>query len=151
MVHFFPTKIEGFVFSIFRELFQVALIFGVMAVLLPFSAAATQVPPDPFYGLEDIEGEGSMTWVRGQNQKTTDVLESDPAYHSIFADIKGILFAADRVPFSSFHKGYFWNFWQDEVHKHGVIRRTSLEEYKKESPNWDVILDLDKFQKKQFM
>lgn len=144
MVHFFPTKIEDFVFSIFRELFQVALISGVMAVLLPFSAAATQVPPDPFYGLEDIEGEGSMTWVRGQNQKTTDVLESDPAYHSIFADIKGILFAADRVPFSSFHKGYFWNFWQDEVHKHGVIRRTSLEEYKKESPNWDVILDLDK-------
>ncbi|MBK7844605.1 MAG: S9 family peptidase [Bdellovibrionales bacterium] len=143
MVHFLLTKIEVFILSISRELFDVGLIFGIVT-MLPFSAAATQVPPDPFYGLEDIEGEGSMAWVRGQNQKTTDVLEADPAYRSILADMRGILFASDRVPFSSFHKGYFWNFWQDEAHKHGVIRRTSLEEYKKESPSWDVILDLDK-------
>lgn len=143
MVHFLLTKIEVLVLSISREIFDVGLIFGLIT-MLPLSAAATQVPPDPFYGLEDIEGEGSMAWVRGQNQKTTDVLEADPAYRSILADMRGILFASDRVPFSSFHKGYFWNFWQDEAHKHGVIRRTSLEEYKKESPSWDVILDLDK-------
>lgn len=143
VVSFFVTKIEVLFLSITRELFQVSWIFGIIAAF-PFSATATLVPSDPFFGLEDIEGEQSMAWVQGQNQKTTQVLESDPAYRTILSDLRGILFASDRVPFSSFYKGYFWNFWQDEAHKHGVIRRTGLEEYRRESPNWDIILDLDK-------
>ena len=128
MVHFFPTKIEDFVFSIFRELFQVALISGVMAVLLPFSAAATQVPPDPFYGLEDIEGEGSMTWVRGQNQKTTDVLESDRLSlnfrrhkgHFVCRGPGAIFLLSQRI-FLEFLAGRSAQAWGDSSNKSGRI------------------------------
>jgi prolyl oligopeptidase len=36
-----------------------------------------------------------------------------------------------------------YNFWQDSKHVQGIWRRTTVEEYKKKEPRWDVLLDLD--------
>ena len=37
----------------------------------------------------------------------------------------------------------YYNFWQDERNPRGVWRRTTLEEYRKAAPGWEVVLDLD--------
>ena len=55
---------------------------------------------------------------------------------------KYLLFAKDRPPFSRFVEGKFLNFWTD-AHLHGVLRRTSYQEYLKADPAWETILDLD--------
>lgn len=115
--------------------------FGIHCLLTV--AMAAKPPFDPFFWLEDVEGEPALEWVTQQNARTVAELESHPLYDRIHSDVTSLLFAKDRVPFSSFTKGYFWNFWQDATHKHGILRRATLEEYKKDQPAWEVILDFD--------
>jgi prolyl oligopeptidase len=38
---------------------------------------------------------------------------------------------------------YYYNFWRDGQNPRGLWRRTTLEEYRKAEPRWDVLLDLD--------
>ncbi|MCB0363622.1 MAG: S9 family peptidase, partial [Bdellovibrionales bacterium] len=101
------------------------------------------LPADPFIGLEEIESENSLKWVNEQNALTVEELEKHPSYQGLYSDLEQILFADDRIPFASYYQGSFWNFWQDASHKHGILRRTTLEEYRKEQPLWDTVLDLD--------
>ncbi len=110
-----------------------------------YSAGSMAAPPpfDPFFWLEEVEGEHSLRWVGEQNTRTGGALEADPAYASLFADIEAIYKADDDIAYGSFYDGFFWNFWQDKNNEHGLIRRTSYDEYKKEKPNWEIILDLD--------
>ena len=35
------------------------------------------------------------------------------------------------------------NFWQDDVHKRGLWRRTSLDGYRSADPKWETLLDID--------
>ena len=102
---------------------------------------------DPHQWLEEVSSKDSMSWVNNQNTRTKNVLESDPEYSRILTDLKSVKLATDRKPFSTFSHGYFWNFWQDETHKQGVLRRTTYEEYLKPNPKWDVMLDLDALSK----
>jgi prolyl oligopeptidase len=39
--------------------------------------------------------------------------------------------------------GFLYNVWRDKVHPRGLWRRTTLEEYRKADPHWDVLLDVD--------
>eukprot|EP01052_Picozoa_sp_SAG31_P058801 SAG31_NODE_18172_length_644_cov_1.600000_1_plen_77_part_01 len=43
--------------------------------------------------------------------------------------------------------GYYYNFWTDEANLRGVWRRTTLDEYKKSKPSWEVVLDIDELGK----
>src|SRR5262249_33547633 len=38
---------------------------------------------------------------------------------------------------------YYYNFWRDAKNPRGLWRRTTLEEYRKDQPAWEVVLDLD--------
>ena len=38
---------------------------------------------------------------------------------------------------------YYYNFWRDGKNPRGLWRRTTLEEFKKAKPAWEVVLDLD--------
>lgn len=104
---------------------------------------------DPFFWLEDVEGEPAMAWVKQENERTLKSLENDPKYLGLQHDIEKIVLATDRVSLASFRDGYFWDFWQDENHSHGLIRRTTYDEYKKENPTWETVLDLDALSKSE--
>jgi prolyl oligopeptidase len=49
----------------------------------------------------------------------------------------------ERIPFVYKQGPYYYNFWRDAKNPRGIWRRTTLEEYRKAEPNWDVLLDLD--------
>jgi prolyl oligopeptidase len=49
----------------------------------------------------------------------------------------------ERIPSITKHGEYFYNFWRDERHVRGIWRRTSLDEYRKDEPAWEIVLDLD--------
>ncbi len=49
----------------------------------------------------------------------------------------------DRIPTPAIRGAWIYNFWQDAEHVRGVWRRTFLSEYVKESPAWEIVLDLD--------
>jgi prolyl oligopeptidase len=38
---------------------------------------------------------------------------------------------------------YYYNFWRDKTNERGLWRRTTLAEYRKPNPAWEILLDLD--------
>ncbi len=38
---------------------------------------------------------------------------------------------------------HLYNFWRDEANPRGLWRRTTLQSYRSEAPEWDVIIDID--------
>src|SRR6266705_1082046 len=54
-----------------------------------------------------------------------------------------ILNSNERIPYVSKIGERYYNFWRDAQHERGLWRRTTLEEYRKPSPQWETVLDLD--------
>ncbi|MFC4729583.1 prolyl oligopeptidase family serine peptidase [Coralloluteibacterium thermophilus] len=98
---------------------------------------------DPYIWLEDVAGERSLDWVRAQNRTAERALEADPGFEALRSDLQTILDSDDKIPFVSKRGEYYYNFWQDKDHQRGLWRRTTLEEYRKPQPRWEVLLDLD--------
>ncbi len=98
---------------------------------------------DPHLWLEEVEGERALDWVRRQNERTLAELQSDPRYDGFEAAALEVLTSDDRIPYGTIRDGLVYNFWQDETHVRGLWRRTSLESYRTDDPDWDVILDID--------
>src|SRR5258706_8404142 len=99
---------------------------------------------DPYAWLEDVHGQKPLAWVHEQNGKALKILKGDPRYQSHYATILAFLDAQDRIPFGSLGHQYVFNFWQDAGHPKGLWRRTSIADYARPSPDWDVLIDLDK-------
>lgn len=99
---------------------------------------------DEYVWLEDVEGEKSLDWVRQRNEVSQTSIQSDPQFTTLENDLLTILDSDQRIPNVSKHGEYYYNFWRDKEHPRGVWRRTTMDEYRGDDPQWDVILDLDK-------
>ncbi|MGD0037242.1 MAG: prolyl oligopeptidase family serine peptidase [Bacteroidota bacterium] len=113
---------------------------------IPKSINAQEVD-DPYLWLEEIDGTKALDWVKAQNNATLAILEKFPAFQEINKRNFEIYNSKDRIASPSIYGDYIYNFWQDEKNERGVWRRTTLNEYLKESPNWEVILDIDMLSK----
>ncbi len=100
-------------------------------------------PVDPFLWLEDVQGEAALAWVRERNAESQKVLMARPEYTPTRERLLQVLNSKERIPYISRRGEHFYNLWQDETHKRGLWRRTSLAEYRKPEPAWETVLDLD--------
>ncbi|MFB7448389.1 prolyl oligopeptidase family protein [Streptomyces sp. NPDC056194] len=98
---------------------------------------------DPYLWLEDISGEAALAWVAERNAETADVLAADAGFAPLKARLREVLDASDRIPYTTRRGAYLYNFWRDADHVRGVWRRTTLEQYRKDEPEWEVLLDVD--------
>ncbi len=98
---------------------------------------------DPHQWLEEVTGDKAIEWVKARNEKSLAKIQSDPSFDSLRNDLLAILDSDARIPFVSKQGDYYYNFWRDKTNERGLWRRTTLEEYKKAEPAWEVILDLD--------
>jgi prolyl oligopeptidase len=125
-----------------------ALIFAAFATSTAFGAAfaAEKSNPmqDPYIWLEDIHGAKPLAWVKDQNAKSLGLLKADPAYQKNYDFILKVLDAKDRIPYGGVDHGFVYNYWQDAEHPKGLWRRTTVADYAKAAPTWDVLLDVDK-------
>jgi prolyl oligopeptidase len=99
---------------------------------------------DPFLWLENIESSDSLKWVEEQNQHTVSILEKHPEYQNIYNNTLKQLQSDDKIPYVILRNNYVYNFWQDSTNIQGIIRRTTVEDYRNEHPAWDIVLDLDR-------
>jgi prolyl oligopeptidase len=97
---------------------------------------------DPFLWLEDVEGAEALAWVEAQNEKTLGLL-SDARVATDAAALKAMMDRPDKIPHVTRRGGMLYNYWQDAAHPRGLWRRTTLASYRTESPDWEVLLDLD--------
>ena len=76
-------------------------------------------------------------------KSTQNYFESSAEFSNLREDLLKILDSDERIPFVSKSGDYFYNFWRDKDHERGIWRRTTLEEYRKDDPAWEILLDLD--------
>jgi prolyl oligopeptidase len=102
----------------------------------------TPTPDDPFLWLEEIDSPQVREWITARNAETTGAL-IDARFEADRKAVLDMLNADDRIPGAARRGGFLYNFWRDAAHPKGLWRRTTLAEYRKPDPAWDVLLDLD--------
>ena len=111
---------------------------------MPIDARPTVSAPDddPYLWLEEIEGARALAWVDEQNSATlARFAQGDFAGdRDALADI---LDRPDKIPFITRRRQHLYNFWKDAEHRRGLWRRTTLDSFRSEQPNWEIMLDLD--------
>src|SRR5262245_16825936 len=106
-------------------------------------------PKDPFLWLEDVTGDKALRWVKEQNAVSTGERTNVPEFAVRNDRLLKILDSKDRIPVIAKHGPWYYNFWRDDKNKRGLWRRTTLDEYRKEKPNWEIVLDLDALSEKE--
>ena len=101
------------------------------------------VAADPHQWLEDVTGEEALAWVREQNAVAEAELAATPEFQQLEAELLAIYDSDERIPGVSKMGDYYYNFWRDKDNERGIWRRTTLEEYRKDDPAWELLLDLD--------
>lgn len=48
-----------------------------------------------------------------------------------------------RIPYVRRRGDYLYDFWRDANNPRGLWRRTTLESYRTDAPEWDVLIDVD--------
>ena len=108
------------------------------------ATTATAAPADETWGwLEEVGSERALDWVRERNGHSEAELTAGAGYAPLRARLKTILDAKERIPWVGRHGDFYYNFWRDAEHERGLWRRTTLEEYRKPEPDWEIVLDLD--------
>ena len=102
---------------------------------------------DKYTWLEDIFGEKQLAWVKAENQRTANVIEKDPRWATNQAEALKVLDSPERLAFPTFRSGDIYNTWRDADHVRGIIRRTTLEDYKSADPKWQTVVDYDALSK----
>ena len=97
---------------------------------------------DPHLWLEDIDGDDALDWVRAHNDPTLTELQTE-RFEQFRAEALEVLDTDTRIPYVNRRDEYLYNFWRDATHPRGLWRRTTLEQYRTDDPQWDVLLDVD--------
>ncbi|NNG98991.1 S9 family peptidase [Gordonia araii NBRC 100433] len=99
---------------------------------------------DPNQWLEDIDGEEQLAWVRERNQKALETIAATPRFEKIRSQTLEILDNDDKIPGVVRRGEFLYNFWRDAKNPRGLWRRTTLESYRTDDPDWDVLIDVDR-------
>ncbi len=113
------------------------------------AASAASIAEDPYLWLEDVTGEKQLDWVRQQNAVSTNELQAHAEFAVIRQRLLSIMDSKERIPFVSKHGKFLYNFWRDDKNPRGLWRRTTLNEYRKPQPSWEIVLDLDQLAKEE--
>lgn len=97
---------------------------------------------DPYLWLEEVEGETALAWVAGQNARTRARFADDRVTEDREA-LKAALDRPGRLPHVTRRGPFLYNYWTDAANPRGLWRRTRMESFRTETPEWDVLLDLD--------
>ncbi|HZW34739.1 MAG TPA: prolyl oligopeptidase family serine peptidase [Isosphaeraceae bacterium] len=106
-------------------------------------------PDDPYQWLEEVNGAKPMTWVKARNAESIGELTRSDEFQVLERRLLSILDSDARIPRIEKLGPYYYNFWKDRKNPRGLWRRTTLEEYRKETPHWEVVLDLDALAKEE--
>jgi prolyl oligopeptidase len=98
---------------------------------------------DPFLWLEEVDGEAALAWVKEQNARSLAELEADPRYPGLYDAALAIVTAQDRIAYPHFLGAGVANFWQDDKQLRGLWRRTGVDSFASEAPEWEAVLDID--------
>nr|WP_253849129.1 prolyl oligopeptidase family protein [Mycobacterium asiaticum] len=97
---------------------------------------------DPYLWLEDVTGDEALDWVRARNEPTKAQF-CDDDFETMRVQALEVLDTDARIPYVRRRGEYLYDFWRDATNPRGLWRRTTLESYRTDSPDWDVLIDVD--------
>ena len=98
---------------------------------------------DPYLWLEEVEGARALDFVAAQNRRTLDKFGG--AQFSADRDtLESIYDRPDNIPMVTRRGRYLYNLWKDAAHPRGLWRRTTLNSFRTQNPDWEILLDIDK-------
>ncbi len=97
---------------------------------------------DPHLWLEEVEGNDALAWVRTQTAATADRLQ-DAGFQRDQDALYELATLPTNIPMITRRGEFVYNFWQDADHVRGIWRRTTLDSYRGDAPEWVVLLDVD--------
>lgn len=98
---------------------------------------------DDHLALEEVEGTEAMAFVSAENERSLAALTGDRRYETFRAEAFDILSSTTRIPGPSFLGDGIGNFWQDAANPKGLWRRTTLDSYRADAPEWETLIDVD--------
>ncbi len=101
-----------------------------------------RVSSDPHLWLEDVSGDDALDWVRRHNEPTLADL-GDAEFEAMRTEALQVLDTDTRIPYVRRRGEHLYNFWRDEANPRGLWRRTTLDSYRSDAPDWDLVLDID--------
>ncbi|WP_044483653.1 prolyl oligopeptidase family serine peptidase [Mycobacterium colombiense] len=104
--------------------------------------AAPEDTQDPYLWLEDVTGDEALDWVRARNEPTLARFR-DENFEPMRTEALEVLDTDARIPYVVRRGEHLYNFWRDAANPRGLWRRTTLDSYRTESPEWDVLIDVD--------
>ena len=119
------------------------ILLCVLASTMTSISLAADPADDPYQFLEDVDGAASMDWVMAQNAISLKELQADPGYAPLYDRLLAIYDSKERIPAVGKIGAWYYNFWRDADHVRGIMRRTTLDEYRKPDPAWETVIDVD--------
>ncbi|WP_307837514.1 prolyl oligopeptidase family serine peptidase [Actinoplanes utahensis] len=97
---------------------------------------------DRYLWLEDLDAPEAADWVSQRNAETVRALSGD-GFTRLKDEIREVLDSKDRIPVPAWcGDGFYYDFWTDADHPRGLWRRTTAEQFRRDEPDWDVLLDV---------
>ncbi|MEU5905358.1 prolyl oligopeptidase family serine peptidase [Micromonospora sp. NPDC047467] len=107
-------------------------------------ARLTDEGDDPYLWLEELDGADAARWVWNRNAEVVAALTHGAAFAGVRAEIRQVYDDEEQIPYPGWlGDGFYYNFWRDGTHPRGLWRRTTLDQYRRPEPEWDVLLDVD--------
>ncbi|MFD1815155.1 prolyl oligopeptidase family serine peptidase [Rhodococcus gannanensis] len=100
-------------------------------------------PQDPHLWLEDVTGDAALDWVRARNADTVAEYAESAEFTGLRDRIREVLDTDARIPYVRRRGAWLYNFWRDAEHVRGLWRRTTMDSYRTDSPDWEILADLD--------
>lgn len=114
-----------------------------LLLLLAPLPASSQTAEDPHQWLEAVTNDSALAWVQAHNARSTASLAAIAGFEETRARILSILESDAKIPYVQKIGDFYYNLWTDPTRVQGLWRRTTLEEYRKPTPKWETVLDLD--------
>jgi len=106
-------------------------------------AAASTAPEDAYLWLEETDSVKALDWVKVRNADAVKAHASSPAFDTMRAQILEVMDSKEKIPYVTKMGAFYYNFWRDTAHSRGLWRRTTLDQYRKDNPKWETVIDLD--------
>jgi prolyl oligopeptidase len=97
---------------------------------------------DPYLWLEGVESPQALDWVDAQTAATVARF-GDFGFAADRDALRALLDRPDRIPMVARRGGKLYNFWRDAANPRGLWRRTTLDSYRTDAPEWEILLDVD--------
>jgi prolyl oligopeptidase len=106
------------------------------------AVAVSDANHDPYLWLEDVTGGEALDWVRARNAPTLAEF-CNAEFEQMRTEALEVLDTDARIPYVRRRGDYLYDFWRDATNPRGLWRRTTLDSYRTDSPEWDVLIDID--------